>query len=1255
MESEIPLYSNIDASEFAGEKPNQSASIVVKKTLIPSPIFVNIYPSFMVKVNKPFRGLSGMSLNDEEYQNMLPCESTSQLEAFEDDDLFMELDQDDNDPALNHSEEAIFESVKVIVKSKSLMIDEIEFPINVEIRSCAIIKGKQKLDGTFEEDSLFICLKSGYLLLIRLYYVPRYYKDSDYEYQTSKINHEGDSIFKPFVVQWWDASSTSLKSSGFQLRSDRSGLTVVSTSAYRSFRIYNTESTPNGIILRKHINVFVEGLILHSCFAQPLHELPVMGHVSFLTMVYTDHRRLLLQLYSWSCDEGTSINLSKSTLPLDNTFRIPIFIIPLKLNGGFLFVSPDEIVLVTIHQIISAEYDFKKFEPPWRNISFPTNFYTPSTEITTHLETVEEILISTDNGTIYSLKTDFNNYGLQFNPILRIPNSISVFSLESHQDGYTLIFGSDGENNQELLIPALFTEENNQKAMMQNKLNYINAGLLRNFSNWSPLIDIEIVDSVKSPSMFLNKKELWGLTGNGKRSKITHFRYGYSAKRRSKIYDKLRKCIRLFYTPFQGKTYFLCSFSFKSILLEIQNEADYSFLEIDNVAIDRPILFALTLKFEKFDNFEAILYITPSKISLTNFTDFEVSETLENRRIVFAELKKNYLSLIVEELSGNGPLLVLELYLVNLEIISISDRLFGNVFTKINAWTLSFQPSSICCFFSKQTMIVSIGTYEGDVYFYKTNDSNKRVCESLNKRVLIESENHPDMLLVPSDIIFVNDSLFVGTMDGCVITFSVSENLDLDCKRFLKLSESPIHFGECEDTKLLLFIVSKDLWLLNLYESEYPERVYFEETNERSVNFLLRLPTFSGRNSIRESIAVIREDGLTMMSVLSFKEPNLRQVTIGERASTFQYLNQYGLFVLMCKSKHVDGRLKFVERKGLKFLPHQEFDLKSNEEPGNIFEKNEFPLTSCIWTIQRGDRLSKKLLIGCSIDSEPTRKSGCIKVLDILKFKTQPDMNTSVRVLELTTFSFPKPIVQVLQIDESILFSGGNSVFCTSYDAEIKKLKPSSCLTTLPSDITFMAYQDNLLLVTTKYDSLFQFKIKTSSKGLSLHLSFHDAAPNSFVNHCRVNSHVFSGDKLHSSILILNENKEASRTSFRVSCIARVYASNFTSPWKNLLTDDEEYTNTICVGVNGEVFSLRLVKLNSKELESLSAHTESSVKSISIEELMDKWMLPVRNKVSGTGLFSVNKLCFDYKENIGKLVDYDLDSIKATCPVKVYL
>jgi hypothetical protein len=475
----------------------------------------------------------------------------------------------------------------------------------------------------------------------------------------------------------------------------------------------------------------------------------------------------------------------------------------------------------------------------------------------------------------------------------------------------------------------------------------------------------------------------------------------------------------------------------------------------------------------------------------------------------------------------------------------------------------------------------------------------------------------------------------------------------MNCSRFLRLSESPIRLGENDDSDQLLFIYSKSIWLLNLRESAFPERVFFEETFERTVLALKRLPYTSGSGKMQpENLTIIRDDGLLVVSIVPFKEPNLRHVSVMERAHKIQCFFNSSLFIILCKSKNPNGRLRFIDKKTLKSLPHWEMKLKSKEsEEELIFDQNEVPTASCIWSVQRENRISKKLLIGCALEGiNQSSKFGSIKVLDISKSKD--GHSTSIRVLELTSFNHPYPITHIKQVDDVILFTSGSRIYCTSYDIRNKKLKVVTCLKTLSSDITWLDVKDGFLLVTTKFDSVFQFSYSSHGGRLDLRITYSDPCTNSYVNHTRIGSRIFAGDKLHSSISIMNDDAFSERTTFRVSCIARVFTADFRCSWHVGREDIHDKDRTVlCVGVNGEIFFVRIVASDSKFHELVADINKGELPNGSLKSIIDKLNIPFMNKVSGTGLFSINKPSYDYAENKNTLIDYDLDDISNYYPI----
>ncbi|ODV77962.1 uncharacterized protein CANTADRAFT_69325 [Suhomyces tanzawaensis NRRL Y-17324] len=1281
MDIDTVDFEEFDLDQYTPTPQVQRPSKYIKQTLLYSPIFTNVFPQFKVRINKPFRGVASTSFNDELYQNLVATEQDSQLDAFSDDDsddellLHLTSARQVHEPLLGAAQ---LRAIKVIVKTKSLLINGVEFPTSSEIRSSCLIRGIQD-ETERAKDSLLLSLKTGFLLLVRMYYVPRHYRDSDYKYQTlSHIPQTGDSIYKPFIVQWWNTnqkrSLPTLKTSGYHLLSHRSGLSVISTSASDTFRIYNTQLTSNGIMFKKHVNVDCDGLILHSCFAEPFNNAKLNHHNFFLTFVFTEFRRLVINLFSWSNMEGLGQSFSKSTLPLDNTFVIPIFIVSLSDGRGFLFVTEDELIIITIHDIMSAEYNFRRFKSPWKGISFPTCSYRPEKSLKGEhaIEEDSELLIATDNGTVYSV--EFSNSSAKIYPIAKVNDCISVFSLERVPNGFNLIYGSDTGSNKDLLLPELISPGS---VTDHSKIHYTKGKLIKDYKKWAPLLDVLIVDSWNSRlSDNQSNQELWGISGIGKKTKLNHFRYGYPAQRKSNSYNKLRKAERIQFVEFEEKTYLFCSFTFETILLEYQPNSPEAFIEIESneAFINNGKTFHVS-NF-KLGEEEVVFQVSSSGILLTDLANFQISHVLENKSIIGCDIQGSTLVIMTESESSG---VVVELFDLNFDLnrnSSFEDFLTLRKVVEVEEPSITklirFEGESQGNSVTGPNYLL-ISTYHGTINIFQL-DKNVTLVNLIDLKKLNpynKNGQHYDELLIPGDLHYAGGKLYVGTLDGYFINFEVVPRTAsvVECVKFLRLSETPIKLKAVQQDPNLLFIHSKSLWLLNLYESKFPRKVYFDETYERSIISMSQIPTTSAvDNSILDlQFAFVRDDGLMIGNISTFKEANVRQLTV-ENAKKVHYLPYLSIFIVLCKSKYQEKRLKFVDRKLFKECPSEGGSFRSSVFVPQIFETYEYPLTACIWSIQRNNRVSKKLLIGTSL----VDGNGFFKVLDISKVRN----NASIKVTELTTFEHPEPITNIVQVGSDIVFTSGNSIHCTSYDVDEKRLKLVLTLVTLPSEITNLTTNDknDRLMVTTKLDSIYHFDYKSqddSSSSPIINFSNSDPLPNSFVNQAQLNNKIIAGDKLHSSICIIdNENlSKTTRKTYRMSNIPRVYASKFQSCWiqdetdsiRKGVNDAERATSmasgmVLCVGVNGEVTSIRDVEEDSEELTQLTddINVTNTFRHL-VEDEIEKLERPFVNKVSGTGLLSINKPSFDFKDNKGVLIDYDLEELSRISEVNVGL
>lgn len=1219
---------------------------LVKQTLLLLPGFSAIYPTFSVSLHKLFRGLPSSSTNDEGDQDLVPAEEDSQIDVFDDgvDELLLDLEPQ-NAPQ-KESDQSDIQTVKVIVKTASLLVNGVEFPLNTAARDSCVVKGAS-YGNRQEEDSLVVSVKSGFIFLIRVFHVPRDYNDTFYDAQNGPEELK-NMVFKPFIVQWWDScnqqSTPPQEASGNALSSHAGGLSVVSTSPADVFRIYNCENTDLGLLLLPHINVPVEGVILHSCFAAPRSASD--HYVWFLALVFTNNRRLELNLFGWLPSSDQQNAISRSMLPLNNEFEIPVFVVPLKKSNGFLFVTPKTLSLITIHNITSAEYNF--VSAPF-NGSFPTSHYCASKPIICDDETADEVLISTDSGVIHSVIV-INGATIVLRPILRVTDPISVFTMEKNNNGYTLIFGCDTGSNREVLVTELFQEEYTRSLLPGQKPKYSGIQIRTDYKNWSPILDVQIIPSYRSRTVpSVTDRELWALTGSGKRTRLSQLRSGYIAQRVSQSYDRLRKANNIFHINFLERSFIFCPFAFETVVLEYQAGEEEELVELEgfNLFTEESSLLIAPLG-------EFILQITQNRVIVSNLLE-HVSVKAEGS-IVLCDMINDYVALLVE----NQKRLTLEIMRLSKDFTfeSLSDE----AFVPISSIELTEEVSSVKLGSNGSEVYIFVGNYLGNISIYS-------IELPVPKKIISLADHNPytvdglfrDPMIIPHDAILTSNYLFIGTKDGYYIHLEISPNFVVQCKNFLKIGDSPVLLVLSKDDSRLLFAHSRSLWLFNFYESKFPMKVYFEEKTERAISAMVEIPLASGNGMANTQFGFIREEGFTVTSISTFKTPFVKHVSVLEPAKKFIYLSNISVFVIMCLSKETTGRLKFIDRKTLRTLPQREvlYKRKEGTSKNSIFAANEVPLCACIWSVQRQGRTSKKLLVGSMLNEN----SGSFKVLDVTKTVSPEDQSARIKVTELNAFEHKEPITCIAQLGSLILFSSASTIYSTTYDNAERRLRPVSQLQKLTSEVTALSLgNDNTLLVTTKSDSTLQFTYKGDHSEGGLLLDLKDPSPKSLVNQVQVGSRIFAGEKLHSSLIVMDIELLAmvGHMSLQLSGIPRVFSSRFNSVWNEndpLYNDTSEEPNVLCVGVNGEVIVVRETASDGPELTSLVQKMNSGNPKAGdlLTSLVSRLDRPFLDKVTGKGLRSIYKPYFDFRDNRGKLVDYDLEELSAICAANISL
>lgn len=895
MEIDDLQYLNLETSK---EEYKTSTNLFMKQTLVYSPIFIDIFLNFHVLVGKRIKDVRGLSLQDDNDQYLALQNDDSQFSNFGDSSQFPRSPSREQRPQIKTK----IVTITVIVKASSLLVDDIEYPFNSRVRSCCIIKGLHN-DNIQEEDSLLVSLKSGFILLIRMFSVPITFNDNDYTEEFSQ-----DLVLKPFVVQWWDTGCTShtphLFTSGQTVISHSSGLAVVSMAMSGSFRIHHCDHLKSGVMLKPHYTVPINGTIIQSCFSQPIKGSVLDDHVMLLVLTLTNNSKLELQLYGWSTSDALNQSLTKAILPLALNFPLPVFITSLKNDGSFLYVTPHEFIIITVHDVTSADYNFKRFEFTG---SFPTNYHHPKSFILGNEDT-EEMLVSTDNGTIYSIITEAGD--LKITPIIRISDPISVFTLEKIENGYDLIYGSDMGLNRRLFLEKLFDEDAEP---------YSQSLLVDNYKNWAPIIDVEIIKSYKSRNSCQNsKQELWCLSGTGKRSRLTQLRKGYCASRITDPYQSLRKAEKMFYLKYHDVTYITCSLPFETVFLEYE---ETELIEVNDAAL---VYNSCTLLMEMIDDHTAI-QITPNSVLVTDIETILFTQKFDN--ILFAHILDNYVLLVSHQQQQN-----IEVYKVLNEDLQLVHS-FNMDFEISLAKLLPYNGITIC-----------IGNFDGDIQFLSLDNMETFRLSLTSTSNILETTS------VSQDIIMTQSEILIGTQDGYLFWY----NKDFKLVNSFKLNDVGVSIHQRNDVVL---ISCNSIWMLD-FSKQIPEPVLFDEKNDKAVKSMLIVEN----THLSMSILVVRDEGLSIASVSRTKAANVKQISVGDSAKKVMYLPYLAVFMLLSDSKHPKSRIRYVDRKTYKLLSHEEIGKL-------VFDANEIPICAKIWSVERFGKTSKKLLIGCCKDN----------------------------------------------------------------------------------------------------------------------------------------------------------------------------------------------------------------------------------------------------------------------------------------------
>lgn len=1221
--------------------------IYVKKTVLRSSVVVKFFSDFSVCTNKPIEGLASTSLNDEADQSLHTVEQDSffSSDMGDEDALMMGLDPDDDAPII-HTTAPEYLSIDVVVKLSSLLIEGVEYGLNSGVADAVRIKGAQ---GTVKgDDSLVISLRSGFLLLVRIWKVPRTYLgvglDSGATHTTPTPTLH---VFRPFVVQWWSLDKCRpLEITGSSLSCHSSGLAMVSASSQSLFRIYLPEVTDLGLGFKPHFNVPVDGVILHSCFAHPLQASNTNTQILFLTVTFSEQKRLLITLYSWFVADLLVSNLNQTILPLNNTFLFPIMVIPLPRDSSFLFVFPDEFVIVTAHNIWSADYSFKKFA---YDGLFPTAYFIASKADSLYSDeflTGDEIFMASESGVIYriSLSETESLNCLEFARIGEYP-SVFCIQLAFPEPGYILEYSCDTGGSKRLHIPQ--TLVNTFKGTLStDKVPYSDAKVIKDYKGWTSVIDFALVDLLRQAPY---PQEQWGLTGSGKRSKLTHFQAGYSVLKLTRCYSDLRKLSHVFHVNFCGRLFMVCSLSLGSKLLEYLPEKvqqdiydEESVTEIVSPFFENN---SPTIYCESIRDLKILVQYLPKGVLFSDFkhSRFEsfgakvlLDVSIVDKLVAMIFLHDNKVSLNVFTINPFG------------ELISSSESLFFHAFYQSS---LDSDYSCFQAYVVQDMLLLFVGFFSGKVLIQCVNGDGSLTSKfTLYLSTSLDMEER--MSLTPCSFAYISHSqtLFIGTLSGTVKSFHLNTYFEPSAKKEYKLCNSAIKLYPSSRDPNFLFASSATLWVFNFFTSLTPQIVSFNERVDRSIIYIAELPCDEPQFL---TFAFLREDGLVVGTVFTYPTPLIKLVSIGEPAKKLLFFDPANLFVVLCRSKDPLARLCFADRKYMKLLACTQLSTRAdgNEDP-LIFESNEMPLCAYVWTILRHERVSKKLIVGSLVGSE-----GSLKILDIRK-KHAKDRLSIVEVTELYSLRYDKPIVCVTQIGSAIFFASGNAIYSTLYVVEQKRLAELKRSVQLPSPIVSMDAKNNFLLVNTLTDSAFTFEVNLTNLDNAakiLRNIYNDPIPRSLVNLLQIDNRIVAGDKLHSSIVVMDTKRppEFPNFSYQFLFIPRVFGSRIPDDSSSVISNaNEERLKSVraapffMVGVNGDVVKISLVRKG--DLRSLEKNLISKYRlslDDPFEEFLERLNRPFVGKVTGKGLQNMYRPFFDYYENIGKVIDLDIDEL----------
>lgn len=834
----------------------------LKQRLVVSPLVKGIYKVHYA-VNKPLQGLSEMSNpTDGSFMTnkMFKDLSLPDPDSFNTDDGFDDLEEEmlkyttkreeeekaqqhqsnDTDVEMPDDYEPQLETIVVRVHENHIAVDQEDvFDLPATVRSCNVLPGASLRGDLYDEDSILITLSSQFLLLIRFF------------------QHNGKVA--PYVVQWWKTShlenqSPTLTTVGHEILTHQSGSAVALTAQKDQIRLYYCSQTSRGVMLDRLQNLIVDGIILHSCFLEPLKDVPG-GHAMFCILMMTSQRRYVIRLFEWWLDES---RITEHTpLLLTNDFQVPVFILPFK--QSIFMMMEKSIVLVGVNNILSADYQFLGADFPG---SFPVSFFRPTTPIIAE-DPDNEVLIATEDGTIFSVVIYEDR--IHIRPILKV-SRISKFMLEHRGSQYHLLYSRDQSSSGYMIFEDIVRD-----STPTNKIDASLGELVFKWDNWAPLWD---VNTIQTPEA----EELW--LGHGRY--LSRLRIGLPATK--ELTDKtLRSAIRVFTHIANDSLYFIFGFTDHTLLFRLEDD---SLVDIEDGALEME---DSTVHISSLD--EICFQITDHAILAIDFSNQEnlVIKDFQLSTIIMADCYLNMVALVSQIVIDDSLYTRLSIYtLLGGELNAISSDM-----------TLVDEPN-----------FVKLIQFEGRMYALTGHPSK---FPGLPSKITFYEQSIPEFrpcgtftvdLCDIHDLIAHQNTIHISGRMGEYAVYDLSSDLEIIQLKHLhtfKLAKSHIEFQLTPDH--ILLICHKQMWRLD-FGAVYPKPIIFQEMKNRNI--------YSAISITGTKYAILRDDGFGIIDVSQQMQPIVKTLKIGKAAKKFKYISHLSVFAILTETT-----LLFADRHSL--------------------------------------------------------------------------------------------------------------------------------------------------------------------------------------------------------------------------------------------------------------------------------------------------------------------------------------------------